>query len=96
MVESIFFGGTYHQYNVGCSFSSEACARRIQAIVDANSDPGQIDLSQAKHFRCVGSLDEAIGPEMKAHVARCAKGEAVKPFGLKPCWNMCWLNVVVA
>ena len=38
--------------------------------------PVQIDVSQAQHFRGVGSFDEAIDLEMRGYVARCAEDEA--------------------
>ena len=52
-----FFAGTHDKYNMDRSMSSEVCVRRIQAIVDAFSDPECIDFSQAKRFWGVEALD---------------------------------------
>ena len=44
--------------------------------MDAFSDRDRTDLSQAKHFQGIGTLDEAIDPDMKVYVARCTQDEA--------------------
>ena len=47
---------------MGCSMSTEVFVRRRHAIVDACSDPDQIDLSEGKHFWGVEPLDAAVDP----------------------------------
>ena len=65
IVDAVYHGGTYDQYNLGCSICIEVICRRIQSIVDAYSNPGRIDFMQARHFVGTGSLEDAIDPALK-------------------------------
>ena len=76
LVDAIYHAGTYDQYNLGCSICVEVLARRIQSIVDAYSNPGRIDFTQARHFIGSGSLEDAIDPALRDFVARKSKDEA--------------------
>ena len=76
IVDAVYHGGTYDQYNLGCSICIEAICRRIQSIVDAYSNPGRIDFTQARHFVGTGSLEDAIDPTLNNYVARKSKDEA--------------------
>ena len=69
-------GGTYDQFNLGCSICMEVICRRIQSIVDAYSNPGRIDFTQARHFVGTRRLEDAIDPALKNYVARKSKDEA--------------------
>ena len=35
LVDAVYHGGSYNQYNLGCSICIEVICRRIQSIVDA-------------------------------------------------------------
>jgi hypothetical protein len=76
LVDAIYHAGTYDQYNVGCSICVEVLARRIQSIVDAYSNPGRIDFTQARLFVGTSSLEDAIDPALRNYVARRSKDEA--------------------
>ena len=54
----------------------EVLARRIQSIVDAYSNPGRIDFTQARHCVGTGSLEDAIDSALREYVARRSKDEA--------------------
>ena len=76
LVDAIYHAGTYDQYNLGCSIVVEVIARRIQSIVDAYSNPGRIDFTQARHFVGTSSLEDAVDPALRNYVARKSKDEA--------------------
>ena len=76
LVDAVYHGGTYDQYNLGCSICIEIICRRVQSIVDAYSNPGRIDFTQARHFVGGGSLEDPIDPALKNYVARKSKDEA--------------------
>ena len=75
LVDAVYHGGTYDQYNLGCSICIEVICRRIQSIIDAYSNPGRIDFTQARHFVGTGSLEDAIDPALRNYVARKSKDE---------------------
>ena len=54
----------------------QVICRRIQSIVDAYSNPGRIDFTQARHFVGTSSLEDAIDPALRNYVARKSKDEA--------------------
>jgi len=76
LVDMIYYGGTYDQFNLGGAVALEVAARRLQLIVDAYSNPSRPNWENAKLFSGQASPEDCISPTFRAWMARRSKEEA--------------------
>ncbi|CAK9032346.1 Protein disulfide isomerase-like 2-1 [Durusdinium trenchii] len=75
LVDALFFAGTFDQVNIPALMSMEVVCRRIQAIVDAYSNPSRPSWENAKIFAGQGTPEDIVSPTFRNYATRKNKEE---------------------
>ena len=75
LVDALFFAGTFDQVNIPALMSMEVVCRRIQAIVDAYSNPSRPSWENAKIFAGQGPPEDIVSPTFRNYATRKNKEE---------------------
>ncbi|CAK9106636.1 Uncharacterized protein SCF082_LOCUS49674 [Durusdinium trenchii] len=75
LVDALFFAGTFDQVNIPALMSMEVVCRRIQAFVDAYSNPSRPSWENAKIFAGQGTPEDIVSPTFRNYATRKNKEE---------------------
>lgn len=75
LVDALYYAGTYDQVNIPALVSLEVICRRLQAIVDAYTNPGRPSWENAKIYAGQGGVDDVISPSFRTYAAKKNKDE---------------------
>ena len=75
LVDCLFYAGTYDQLNIPALMSMEVVCRRLQAIVDAYTNPARPPWENAKWFAGLGTPEDIVSPTFRTYAARKNKDE---------------------
>ena len=75
LVDTLYYAGTYDQVNIPALVSLEVVCRRLQAIVDAYTNPSRPSWENAKIYAGQGGPDDVISPSFRSYAAKKNKDE---------------------
>ena len=75
LVDSLYFAGTFDQVNIPALMAMEVICRRIQAIVDAYSNPSRPSWENAKIFAGQGAPEDIVSPTFRTYAQKKNKEE---------------------
>ena len=75
LVDALYYAGTYDQVNIPSLICMEVVCRRLQAIVDAYSNPSRPSWENAKIYAGQGGPDDIISPSFRTYAAKRNKDE---------------------
>ena len=75
LCDALYYGGTFDQLNIPALISMETICRRVQAIVDAYSNPSRPSWENAKLFSGQGSPEDIVSPSFRTYAAKRNKDE---------------------
>ena len=75
LVDSLYFAGTFEQVNIPALMAMEVICRRIQAIVDAYSNPSRPSWENAKIFAGQGGPEDIVSPTFRTYAQKKNKEE---------------------
>lgn len=75
LCDALYYGGTFDQLNIPALMSMETICRRVQAIVDAYSNPSRPSWENAKLFSGQGSPEDIVSPSFRTYAAKRNKDE---------------------
>lgn len=75
LVDSLYFAGTFDQVNIPALMAMEVICRRIQAIVDAYSNPSRPSWENAKIFAGQGGPEDIVSPTFRTYAQKKNKEE---------------------
>ena len=64
LVDALYYGGTFDQLNIPALMCMETICRRLQAIVDAYTNPNRPSWENAKIFAGQGSPEDIVSPNV--------------------------------
>ena len=65
LCDALYMCGTFDQVNIPALMSMETICRRIQAIVDAYSNPNRPSWENAKLFSGQGTPEDIVSPSFR-------------------------------
>ena len=75
LVDALYYGGTFDQLNIPALMCMETICRRLQAIVDAYTNPNRPSWENAKIFAGQGSPEDIVSPTFRTYAAKKNKDE---------------------
>lgn len=75
LCDALYYGGTFDQLNIPALMAMETICRRVQAIVDAYSNPARPSWENAKLFSGQGSPEDIVSPSFRTYAAKRNKDE---------------------
>ena len=75
LTDALFYAGTFDQVNIPALMSMEVVCRRIQAIVDAYSNPSRPSWENAKIFAGQGTPEDIVSPTFRNYATKRNKEE---------------------
>ncbi len=75
LVDALYYGGTFDQLNIPALMCMETICRRLQAIVDAYTNPSRPSWENAKIFAGQGSPEDIVSPVFRTYAAKKNKDE---------------------
>ena len=75
LTDALFYAGAFDHINIAALMSMEVVCRRIQAIVDAYSNPARPLWENAKIFAGQGTPEDIVSPTFRSYAAKKNKEE---------------------
>ncbi|CAE8626378.1 unnamed protein product, partial [Polarella glacialis] len=76
LVDVLYYGGIYDQFNMPALISMEVVCRQLQLIVEVYANPARPSWENARLYASQGSTEEIISPVFKSWAAKRNKEEA--------------------